>query len=70
MEAWMLDDLKKQAEAFRRAPHEDHNRHPVRTTMRDIRGRRARRRANLWVRMLVARLDYNPPARPARTAAS
>lgn len=69
MEAWMLDDLKKQAEAFRRAPHADHNRRPIGTTMQDIRERRLRRRANLRVRILCAR-DYNPPTRPASTAAS
>ena len=69
METWMLDDLKRQAEAFRRAPHQDHNRRPIGTTMDDLRERRGRRKTNMRMRILCAR-DYNPPTRPASTAAS
>jgi hypothetical protein len=50
MDAWMHDDLRRQALAFRRAPHEDHNRRPIRQKMRDLRTRRARRRWNSFMR--------------------
>ena len=50
MESWMTADLRRQALAFRRAPHEDHNRRPLGTTMRDLRNRRRRRQWNGYLR--------------------
>ncbi len=46
----MEADLRRQSVAFFRAPHEDHNRRPVRTTMRDLRTRASRRRWNFFMR--------------------
>lgn len=50
MDSWMTADLRRQALAFRRAPHEDHNRRPLGTTMRDLRNRRRRRQWNSYLR--------------------
>jgi len=46
----MEADLRRQSLAFFRAPHEDHNRRSVRTTMRDLRTRASRRRWNFFMR--------------------
>ena len=50
MDSGMATDLRRQALAFRRAAHEDHNRRPLGTTMRDLRNRRRRRQWNFYLR--------------------
>jgi hypothetical protein len=49
MELWMIADLRRQSEAFRRQRYDGHNRRPTETSMKDLRHRRARRRERLYL---------------------
>jgi hypothetical protein len=54
MEAWMLDDLRRQAEAWLATHRKDaHNRQPVVTPMDVLRHRRRRRRDRMRLRTVV-----------------
>ena len=49
MEVWMIADLRRQSEAFRRQGYDGHNRRPMGTTMKDLQHRRARRRERVYL---------------------
>jgi hypothetical protein len=49
METWMIADLRRQGEAFRRQGYDGHNRRTMRTSMKDLRHRRIRRRYRAYL---------------------
>jgi hypothetical protein len=53
VEAWQAEDLRRQAEAERRRGYDGHNRRTFRTSWRDVKARRNRRRVAEWLRRMV-----------------
>jgi hypothetical protein len=49
MENWMIADLRRQSEAFRRQGYDGHNRRTMRATMKRLRHRRIRRRYRAYL---------------------
>lgn len=58
-----LLDLRRQHEQFTRAGYDGHNRHPLRTTMRRLRKRHTRRRAQQFLCDLARQWSPSPNRR-------
>jgi len=55
-----LRDLRQQHEQWQRAGYDGHNRHPLRTTMRRLRKRRDRRRAQRFLYTVAHQWSFGP----------
>ena len=55
-----LLDIRQQHEQWARAGYDGHNRRPIRTTMRRLRKRRARRRAQRFLYTVAHQWSFGP----------